>query len=398
MFEIRELARPIIQAPMAGGISTPQLAAAVSDAGGLGFLAAGYREPEAVAAEVAELRGLTERPFGLNIFAAGGEAADPAVVEEYAARIGVEGELGEPRHDDDHFDAKLALAAELAIPVVSFTFGSPTAAQIEDLHAAGCAVWVTVTTPAEAALVLGAGVEAPAPEATLDISGDGATMPAEATVASPGGPGRARDASTPVGGALSPVAIADALVLQGFEAGGHRGSFDDLSPQDVGLLTLLRLVAGITDVPLIASGGLFDGAGIAATLVAGAAAAQLGTAFMLCPEAATSPAHRLAIESDAPTDITRAFTGRRARGVVNRFMRTHESAAPSAYPEIHHLTSPLRAAAKAANEPDALHLWAGQSHARSRPIPASNLMDALAAETNAALASAPNIRVGCPAA
>jgi nitronate monooxygenase len=242
MFEIRELAWPIVQAPMAGGISTPKLAAAVSEAGGLGFLAAGYREPEAVAAEVAGLRGLTERPFGLNIFAAGGGPADPAAVEAYAARIGVEGELGEPRHDDDHFDAKLALAAELSIPVVSFTFGAPTAAQVEALHGAGCAVWVTVTTPAEAE---------------------------EACAVVP-----------------------DALVLQGSEAGGHRGSFDDLAPQDLGLLTLLRLVAGITDVPLIASGGLFDGAGIAAVLIAGAAAAQLGTAFMLCPEAATSPAHR----------------------------------------------------------------------------------------------------------
>jgi nitronate monooxygenase len=343
VFDVRELRRPIIQAPMAGGISTAKLAAAVSDARGLGFLAAGYREPEAVAAEVAELRVLTEGPFGLNIFAAGGEAADSAVVEAYAARIGVEGELGEPRHDDDHFDAKLALAAELAIPVVSFTFGSPTGAQIDELHAAGCAVWVTVTTPAEAEVSVAAGP--------------------------------------------------DALVLQGFEAGGHRGSFDDLAPQDLGLLTLLRLVAGITDVPLIASGGLFDGAGIAANLVAGAAAAQLGTAFMLCPEAATSPAHRLAIESEAETDVTRAFTGRRARGVVNRFMRTHESAAPSAYPEIHHLTSPLRAAAKAAGDPDRLNLWAGQSHARSRALPASDLMDVFAAETQAALASAAKFRV-----
>jgi nitronate monooxygenase len=365
MFEIRELRRPIVQAPMAGGISTPKLAAAVSDAGGLGFLAAGYREPGAVAAEVAELRGLTGRPFGLNIFAAGGEAADPAVVEEYAARIGVEGELSEPHHDDDHFDAKLALAAELAISVVSFTFGSPTAAQIEELHAAGCAVWATVTTPAEAAAPLAAGHDR-----------DG------------GASARARAAGAP-----SSTAIPDALVLQGFEAGGHRGSFDDFAPQDFGLLALMRLVVGITDVPLIASGGLFDGAGIAAVLVAGAAAAQLGTAFMLCPEAATSPAHRLAIESEAETDVTRAFTGRRARGIVNRFMRDHESAAPSAYPEIHHLTSPLRAASKAANDPDGFHLWAGQAHARSRAVPASDLMDALAAETQAALASAADIRV-----
>jgi nitronate monooxygenase len=319
---------------MAGGVSTPALAAAVSDAGGLGFLAAGYRTPDAVAEEIAELRGLTDRPFGLNLFAPSGSPADPALVEAYAERIGHEGELGEPRFDDDGFEAKLALAAELSVPVVSTTFGAPSAAQVADLHAAGCAAWVTVTSPAEAEVALG----------------------------------------------VAP----DALVLQGFEAGGHRGSFDDTDPQDFGLLALIRLVAGVTDLPLIASGGIFDGAGIAAALTAGAAAAQLGTAFMLCPEAATSPAHRAAIESDAPTAITRAFTGRRARGIVNRFMRDHDEAAPSAYPEIHHLTRPLRAAAREAGDPDGFHLWAGQSHARSRSIPAAKLMEELAAELAAA--------------
>jgi nitronate monooxygenase len=338
MFDVRELARPIVQAPMAGGISTPALAAAVSNAGGLGFLAAGYRTPDAVADEVGELRALTDRPFGLNLFAPAGSPADPAAVASYAARVSHEGELGEPRHDDDHFEAKLALAADLAVPVVSTTFGAPSAAHVEALHGAGCAVWVTVTTPAEAELAVAAGP--------------------------------------------------DALVLQGFEAGGHRGSFDDLAPQDFGLLALLCLVAAVTDVPLIASGGIFDGAGIAAVLVAGAAAAQLGTAFMLCPEAATSPTHRAAIESDAPTDVTRAFTGRRARGIVNRFMRDHQGAAPSAYPEIHHLTQPLRRAARESGDPDRLHLWAGQAHSRSRNLPAATLMEDLATETVAALSIA----------
>jgi nitronate monooxygenase len=338
MFRLDDLPRPVVQAPMAGGVSTPALAAAVCDAGGFGFLAAGYREPDAVAAEVAELRALTDQPFGLNLFAPAGSPADPAAVEGYAARISHEGELGEARHDDDRFDAKLALAAELRVPVVSTTFGAPSAAQVEGLHAAGCAVWVTVTTPAEAELALAVGP--------------------------------------------------DALVLQGFEAGGHRGTFDDSTPQDFGLLALLRLVAAITDLPLVASGGLADGSGIAAVLVAGAAAAQLGTAFMLCPEAATSPAHRAAIESDAPTDVTRAFTGRRARGIVNRFMREHHDAAPSAYPEIHHLTQPMRRAARESGDADRIHLWAGQAHSRSRSIPAALLMDELAAETTAALSLA----------
>ena len=334
MFDVRELALPIVQAPMAGGISTPTLAAAVCEAGGLGFLAAGYREPDAVAAEIAELRALTDRPFGLNLFAPSGSPADPVAVAEYAARIAGEGELGEPRHDDDGFEAKLALAAELAVPIVSTTFAAPSAAQVDALHAAGCAVWVTVTTPAEGKIAVAAG--------------------------------------------------ADVLVLQGFEAGGHRGTFDDLAPQDFGLLALLRLVAGATDLPLVASGGLCDGAGIAAVLAAGAAAAGLGTAFMLCPEAATSPAHRAAIESDAPTDVTRAFTGRRARGIVNRFMREHEGAAPSAYPEVHHLTQPLRRAAREAGDPDRIHLWAGQAHSRARAVPVARLMEELAGELSAA--------------
>lgn len=342
---MREPAVPIVQAPMAGGISTPALAAAVCGAGGLGFLAAGYREPDAVAAEVAELRSLTDRPFGLNLFAPTGSPADPAAVERYAARIADEGELGEPRYDDDHFEAKLALAAELSVPVVSTTFGAPTAAQVERLHAAGCAVWVTVTTPAEAELALAAGP--------------------------------------------------DALVLQGFEAGGHRGAFDDRAPQDFGLLALLRLVAGITEVPLIASGGICDGAGIAAVRAGGAAAAQLGTAFMLCPEAATSPAHRAAIESDAPTDVTRAFSGRRARGIVNRFMHDHTDAAPSAYPEVHHLTAPLRRAARESGDADRLHLWAGQSHSSSRSLPAATLVKDLAAEADAALSAAEDQRRVC---
>jgi len=333
MFSLQELRYPIVQAPMAGGVSTVALAAAVCEAGGLGFLAAGYRTPGEVRAEVDELRAATSRPFGLNVFAAADGPADPAAVARYAKAIGAEGDLGQPRHDDDGFAEKVALAAELGVPVVSFTFGTPGPAAVEALDAAGCSVWITVTTPGEA------------------------------RAAGAGG--------------------ADALVLQGVEAGGHRGSFDDGAPGDLGLLALLRLVAAEVELPLIASGGIFDGAGIAATLVAGAAAAQLGTAFMLCPEAATTPAHREAIASSAPTGLTRAFTGRTARGIVNRFMREYEAEAISAYPEVHHLTRPLRAAARADGDADRLHLWAGQAHERARAIPAADLVAELAAEITA---------------
>src|SRR4051794_16516375 len=166
---------PIVQAPLAGGASTPALAAAVCEAGGLGFLAAGYKTADAVRADLETLRGLTERPFGLNIFAPPGGPADDAAVRAYAARLCDEGELGEPRHDDDGWEDKLAVAEAERVPLVTFTFGCPEPAVFDRMHAAGAEAWVTVTSPAEARI--------------------------------------ARDAG------------ADALVVQGVEAGGHRARF-----------------------------------------------------------------------------------------------------------------------------------------------------------------------------
>ena len=160
------------------------------------------------------------------------------------------------------------------------------------------------------------------------------TTPAEAIAAADGG--------------------ADALVVQGVEAGGHRGSGDAAAPGDDGLLALLQLVRAVTDRPLVATGGIATGRGVAAVLAAGAAAAQLGTAFMLTPEAGTSEAHREAFSRTAPTAITRAFTGRYARGIENRFMREHEHEAPLGYPEVHNLTAPLRAAARERGDADSL--------------------------------------------
>jgi nitronate monooxygenase len=342
-FSLSQLEHPIVQAPMGGGPSTPALAAAVSEAGGLGFLAAGYRTPDAVRAELAELRGLTDRPFGLNQFAPGPASTDAAALERYAdalraeaARLGVE--PGEPRHDDDHWEAKLELAREERVPVVSFTFGCPDAAVVRSLQDAGCAVWVTVTTPEEATAATAAG--------------------------------------------------ADALVVQGVEAGGHRGTHDAATAGDIGLLALLQLVGAVTELPLVATGGIATGRGVAAVLAAGAAAAQLGTAFMLTPEAATAAAHREAFGGGAPTALTRAFTGRTARGIVNRFMREHETDAPLAYPEVHHLTAPLRSAARGRGDADGFHLWAGQAYSLAVPgVPAGELVRGLAEEAREALAS-----------
>src|SRR5829696_7088166 len=159
MFTADQLELPIVQAPMGGGPSTPALAAAVAAAGGLGFLAAGYKTVDGVRADVTALRELTTRPFGVNLFAPPGPRPDAAAVERYARTLG-DVPLGDPRHDDDGWDAKLALVRELAVPVVSFTFGYPAVAEVGGLHAAGCAVWVTVTTPDEAVAARDAGADA----------------------------------------------------------------------------------------------------------------------------------------------------------------------------------------------------------------------------------------------
>jgi len=342
-FSLSQLEHPIVQAPMGGGPSTPALAAAVSEAGGLGFLAAGYRTPDAVRSDIEELRRLSSRPYGLNLFVPGPPSADAAALADYAeaiagesGRLGVD--LGEPRHDDDGWEDKLALAREERVPVVAFTFGCPDEEVLASLRGAGCEVWVTVTTPEEAAAAADAG--------------------------------------------------ADALVVQGVEAGGHRGSYDPAAPGEVGLLALLQLVREVTALPLVATGGIATGRGVAAVLAAGAAAAQLGTAFMLTPEAATSPAHREALRGRAPTALTRAFTGRPARGIENRFMREHGQEAPLAYPEVHNLTAPVRAAARERGDADAFHLWAGQAYPLALELPAGELVRRLAGEAREALRSA----------
>jgi nitronate monooxygenase len=337
------LEHPIVQAPMAGGPSTPALAAAVSGAGGLGFLGAGYKTADAVAADIEATRGLTDRPFGINLFAPPGDPAQREPVERYAASLCDEAErygvaAGEPRHDDDGWADKLALVASQRVAVVSFTFGCPPPETIMRLQEDGVAVWVTVTTAAEAV--------------------------------------SAREAG------------ADALVVQGVEAGGHRGSFDDAVPGEIGLLALLQLVGAAVDADLVATGGLATGRSIAAVLAAGASAAQLGSAFMLTPEAATSPAHREALARDTGTALTRAFTGRTARGLVNRFMTEHGAGAPSGYPEVHYVTAPLRAAARARGDADGINLWAGQAHALAQELPAAELVARLSAEARAVLRQA----------
>ena len=331
-----QLRAPVVLAPLAGGPSTPELAATVCDAGGLGFVASGYLSAPALGERIAATRALTGAPFGVNVFTPGSGPADPAVYREYVDRLrawAVERgwELGEPRYDDDDFDAKLDALARDPVAVVSFTFACPSPDVVERLRAAGSEVWVTVTTRAEATEAAAAG--------------------------------------------------ADALVVQGAEAGGHRGSFADREDAEaIALLPLLGLVRAATDRPLIAAGGIADASALAAALAAGATAAQAGTAFMLCPEAGTSPAHREAIASSEPTALTRAFTGRLARGIRNEFMTMHDAEAPVAYPEIHHVTAPLRAAARERGDASVINLWAGEAHALAREAPAAEVVRELSKE------------------
>ncbi|TLQ45975.1 nitronate monooxygenase [Streptomyces marianii] len=336
---------PIVQAPMAGGASCPELAAAVSEAGGLGFLAAGYKTADGMYQEIKQLRGLTARPFGVNLFMPQPAHADAAAVDVYRQQLAGEADwyetpLGDPDSGrDDGYEAKLAILRDDPVPLVSFTFGCPTPAAVARLKRAGTLTVVTVTTPEEALAAQNAG--------------------------------------------------ADAICVQGIEAGGHQGTHRDDPANDCGGIGLLALIGQIREavpLPVIAAGGIMRGSQIAAVLAAGADAAQLGTAFLVCPESGANALHKQAMTSPLfnRTELTRAFSGRPARGLVNRFMSEHGPYAPAAYPEVHHLTSGLRKAAAKAGDPQAMALWAGQGHRLARDLPAGRLVGILAAETAAA--------------
>ncbi|MBJ7332368.1 MAG: nitronate monooxygenase, partial [Solirubrobacteraceae bacterium] len=321
-------------APMAGGPSTPALAAAVGDAGGLGFLAAGYLSAEAFATEIAQLLAITDAPYGVNLFLPSERRGEPAALAAYAdalrplaARLGVE--PGAPRWDDDDLAAKLDVVCAHRPAVVSFTFAAPPADVVARVRTAtGAVVAATVTSPDEADQAVANG--------------------------------------------------ADALVVQGFEAGGHRGVFrdDPARPEGGDALPLLDLLTRVRarhpGIALVATGGIVDAGDVRWALDTGAEAVQLGTAFLLCPEAGTNAAHRRALRELTATRITRAFTGRAARGLDNALARDPYGA-PAAYPEVHHLTRPIRAAAAKAGDLETAHFWAGTGWERITDEPAGAL-------------------------
>ena len=312
---------------MAGGPGSTQLVEGVTAGGGFALVPSGYLPADQFRARLEAVRDLG---VGANLFVPSEDLGPSRALEEFreklmplAQKLGTE--PGAPVWTDDDYREKLRMVAGL--PWVSFTFGCPAAAEIRELHEHGTRVMVTVTSPGEAELARAAG--------------------------------------------------ADALCVQGREAGAHQGSFQD-GEEPRPLLELLQEIE--VGLPKIATGGLMTGMDIRRALDAGASAVQLGTAFLCCPEAGTNDTHRRALRDPRFTEsrLTRAFTGRLARGLRNRFM--DEYSAPRRYPEVHSITRPIRQAAAQRGDPQHLHLWAGEGWRSIRPLPAAELTKLLLSE------------------
>ncbi|MDN5833518.1 nitronate monooxygenase [Brevibacterium sp.] len=317
-FETTDL--PVIGAPMAGGTTTPELSAAVARAGGFPFVAGGYLTAEALAPLIERMRETTET-FGVNLFAPnpvpidrGAFDAFASALEPVAADHGV-GVDPEPVEDDDHYSDKVDYLVDIPVPLVSMTFNIPTAEVVDRLHSVGTQVAATVTTTDEARTAAGRGI--------------------------------------------------DALIVQGPRAGGHSGTADPTrSIDDRSTADLVRDVLAEVDLPVAAGGGVDSAEAVEELLQAGASAVVVGTLLLLTDEAGTSGTHRAALQSGDfdETQLTRAFTGRPARALVNDFVRKFDPIAVDAYPAVHHLTKRFRAQAKKDDDPQGLHLWAGTGY------------------------------------
>lgn len=323
---------PVIQAPMAGGTTTPELVAAVSEAGGLGSLGAAYMSPESIREAIGEIRNLSDRPFAVNLFVPPDYDVDArsmersvSLLEPYRRELGIE---QPPLPEDpqtvrfrEDFDEQLAVVLEARVPVFSFTFGALPAATVEQFKEGGSTVIGTATTVEEGKHLEAAGV--------------------------------------------------DAIVGQGAEAGAHRGTFlGSFEASMVGTVALVPQLVDAIEVPVVASGGIMDGRGLAAALCLGAQSVQMGTAFLLCEESGAPAAHKVAVlaATDDATAITRAFSGRPARGIQNRFLLElagHEEELPP-FPVQNALTRDIRGAAGKQSRPEFMSLWAGQAAGLAR--------------------------------
>ncbi|WP_427018833.1 nitronate monooxygenase [Pseudarthrobacter sp. P1] len=324
---------PLIVAPMAGGTSTPALVRAAAGAGTLGFLAAGYLAVDALAAQIAAVRGTG--PFGVNVFVPQpGDGGVPAGLDAYRTVLEAEALAygtplpALPDRLDDGWQEKLELLCADPVPYASFTFGLAPREVVRRLQRAGTVVLASVTSPAEALAAQESGV--------------------------------------------------DALVVQHANAGAHTAAFLP-APAGAGFASVAELVAAVAAVSnllLVGTGGIGDGAAARAVLAAGAQAVQLGTALLRTPESGARELHKAALADPlfTGTALTRAFTGKPARALVNRFVREHSEQAPDAYPHVHFLTSGIRAAAAAAGDAQALNLWAGTAWRQAEALPASEVL------------------------
>jgi nitronate monooxygenase len=338
-----KLRHPIIQAPLAGGGDTPDLVAAVCEAGALGFIGAAYLTPAQIDEAARAVRQRTARPFGISLFAPIPPPEAPpdpgpalARVAPFYAELGLPPPAA-PVPPADSFGAQLTATLDSGASVFSFTFGMLPPSTIEAVRARGMFLIGTATTVEEAVALEKAGV--------------------------------------------------DAVVTQGSEAGGHRGTFAaNFDAALVGTIALVPQVVDAVRVPVIASGGIMDGRGIAAALALGASAVQMGTAFLTCDEAGVPEAYKQAIlgAREHETRLTRAFSGRPARGIVNRFM-TAVGDAVLPFPLQNALTRPLRTAAARQGRAELLSLWAGQGVRLARRRSAASLVARLADETRAAV-------------
>ena len=334
-----ELDVPIIQAPMGGGFTPPALVAAVSEAGGLGSIGAAYLTPDAIAEQAAAVRAATGRPFNINLFLFDAPKVDQADIDRtaralapYCRELGIgTAAPADPPHPD--IDAQIEAVLALRPAMFSFTMGIPSPAVLDECRRRGIITAGTATTLAEGEAIAAAGV--------------------------------------------------DVVCTQGSEAGGHRGTFmGSFEVGMVGVLPLTMLLVRQLSVPVIAAGGIMTGHAARAMLDLGAAAAQLGTAFMTCPEAGTPAAHKAALTSKMAesTRITSAFSGRPARGMVNRFMVEMEGADLAPFPVTNSMTRGIRGAAAKAGRPEFMSLWAGQGAPLIRTMPAAELVAVLKAE------------------
>ena len=333
------LTLPVLAAPMAGGPSTPRLVVAAARAGSLGFLGAGYKTPDALAEQITEVRSAGV-PFGVNLFAPNPVPVDPDAYQQYRRQLQREADVYQidldsvpVREDSDHWQDKVDMLLADPVPVISFTFGIPEPKVITALKNAGSLVAQTVT------------------------SADEARLAAETDV--------------------------DVLLVQAAAAGGHSGILTpDRLPPEVPLPQLLKEIGAVTSLPLIGAGGLGTPDDVATALGAGAIATAIGTVLLRSQEAGTSAPYRAALADPARrgTVLTRAFTGRPARGLANLFTDRYSAVAPTGYPALHYLTSPIRKAAAAAGDPERINLWAGTGYRHATEEPAGTILKALASK------------------